>query len=620
MSRFSTVLLSTLNAKGNLFQSTEGVVRLMQEGLKNLENNKGKLDGPAVARKALTDISNVGGNFPKNGVQAGSKTMSSLTQGTRTAAALSSKPMMGKLRPKLSQVTGDNLTLKRVPTKDVKISSDELRTKVQDRISFNTVDMTSGRNLLPSTRKSLPVLKRLNELGSRDVKKENADNLGKGKMRYGIPVKPKVARKVVTQVSNAQSHLWRNRVSDGFKVMASRDEARVDAQALSTKLVKPIVKARGTVSNTQKTSKSMGTSVLKESSSGAIISLKRNEEMVTASLAECSASFVPHERTAEVLLSFDNNINLGKTKSDVIARRKSARRKSYTSLLMARSKLLKEHGEVTKQEFQPSIYDDCNHLEVAEYVDDIYLYYWVMEAQNKSLKNYMEIQTEINPQMRGILINWLIEVHLKFDLMQETLYLMVTLLDQYLSLVSIKKNEMQLVGLTALLMASKYEDFWHPRVLDLISISAESYTRDQMLGMEKSILRKLKFRLNAPTPYVFMLRFLKAAQSDTKLEHLAFYLIELCLVEYEALNFKPSLLCASAIYVARCTLQMTPPWTPLLGKHTHYEESSVRDCAEMILRFHKAARMGMLKVTYDKFMEDDHSRVSAIRPLDRLPH
>lgn len=48
--------------------------------------------------------------------------------------------------------------------------------------------------------------------------------------------------------------------------------------------------------------------------------------------------------------------------------------------------------------------------------------------------------------------------------MQETLYLMVTLLDKYLSLVSIKKNEMQLVGLTSLLLASKYEDFWHPKV------------------------------------------------------------------------------------------------------------------------------------------------------------
>ncbi|XP_021901444.1 putative cyclin-B3-1 [Carica papaya] len=231
----------------------------------------------------------------------------------------------------------------------------------------------------------------------------------------------------------------------------------------------------------------------------------------------------------------------------------------------------------------------------------------------------MSIQTELTPSIRSILINWLIEVHFKFDLMQETLYLTVTLLDRYLSQVQIKKNEMQLVGLTALLLASKYEDFWHPRVKDLISISAESYTRDQMLRMEKLILKKLKFRLNTPTPYVFMLRFLKAAQSNKKqLEHLAFYLVDLCLVEYEALKFKPSLLCASALYLARCTLQMTPAWTPLLEKHARYHVVQMRECAEMILNFQKAARSGRLKVTYDKYMNSDLGKVAAIRPLDSL--
>lgn len=110
-----------------------------------------------------------------------------------------------------------------------------------------------------------------------------------------------------------------------------------------------------------------------------------------------------------------------------------------------------------------------------------------------------------------------LQVHFKFELMPETLYLMVTLFDRYLSHVQIKKSELQLVGLTALFLASKYEDFWHPRVIintldvqgsrkifiwvwlvrlcthvffytliqikDLISISAESYTRSQMLAM-----------------------------------------------------------------------------------------------------------------------------------------
>ncbi|RAL41107.1 hypothetical protein DM860_008805 [Cuscuta australis] len=228
-----------------------------------------------------------------------------------------------------------------------------------------------------------------------------------------------------------------------------------------------------------------------------------------------------------------------------------------------------------EQKYLPKIYDDYNHLDVSEYVDDIYQYYWVMEAQHHPLRRYMEIQTEITLHMRGILINWLIEVHLKFDLMQETLFLMVTVLDQYISQVCIKKNELQLVGLTALLLASKYEDFWHPRIMDLLSVSAESYTREQMLGMEKAVLKKLMFRLDAPTPYVFMPRFLRASRADKKFGNLAFFLVELCLVEDEALNYKPSLICASAIYVARCTLHMTPTWTPMLESHARYEESQL---------------------------------------------
>jgi len=60
-----------------------------------------------------------------------------------------------------------------------------------------------------------------------------------------------------------------------------------------------------------------------------------------------------------------------------------------------------------------------------------------------------------------------LQVHFKFDLMHETLYLTMDLLDRYLSQVPIHKNEMQLIGLTALLLASKYEDYWHPRVRDI---------------------------------------------------------------------------------------------------------------------------------------------------------
>ncbi|CAK9165642.1 unnamed protein product [Ilex paraguariensis] len=606
----------------------------LKVGPKNSERSKGKHGSVKinVGRRVLADVSNVWGNISRNELHDGSKpakykserttilTRPSLGPVTRTISSSSSKPLMGKLRANQSQAIGGQYTLKKVASKDLKICSDDLRIKDPGRTSVNTFGRTSERNPLPPTRKSLSVIKQVNQVVTSDANKEkNAENSEKNKGRRGFSAKPKVGWNAAPRTSNPQSQLWRTRVSDGFIIMASKGEPKVDARALSIKSMKPAVKTMVTISNTRRTSKSKGTSGLNKSTSGAALSSKRKQNMATSSLSQHRAAIFPHEQPAREELTSDKSSNLGTTASDIFPGRKSDRRKSYTSTLMARSKLLKENGELLKQEMLPNIYDDSNHLEVAEYVDDIYQYYWVIEAQNQSLKSYMEIQTDITPQMRGILINWLIEVHLKFDLMQETLFLMVRLLDQYLSLVRVKKSEMQLVGLTALLLASKYEDFWHPRVVDLISISAESYTRDQMLGMEKAILKMLKFRLNAPTPYVFLLRLIKAAESDKKLEHLAFYLIELCLVEYEALKFKPSLLCASAIYVARCTLQRTPPWTPLLGKHARYEESQIRECAEMILKFHKAAETAILKVTHDKYSSQDYSRAAAVRPLDRLP-
>ncbi|KAK1279838.1 putative cyclin-B3-1 [Acorus gramineus] len=337
-------------------------------------------------------------------------------------------------------------------------------------------------------------------------------------------------------------------------------------------------------------------------------SSKKEVEVACQPILDSVACIIPGKSDLEKVPSDDDGSSK-ETVTAIISRPKRMRRRSYTSSLVERSK-----------DKLPAIDDDTNPLEAVEYIEDIYEYYWIMEVQNPSLANYMDIQTDVTPRLRGILINWLIEVHHKFQLMEETLFLMVELNDRFLSMVSIDKDQLQLVGLTALLLASKYEDFWHPKIKDLISISANAYTRDQMLAMEKLILRKLKFRLSSPTPYVFMLRFLKAAQSDNKkLEHLAFYLIELCLVEYEALKFKPSLLCATAIYIARCTIHISPPWTAVLSKHARYEESQLRACGEMILSFHRAAAKGPLKVTYEKYLNPDRCCVSAIRPLSSLP-
>ncbi|KAM3302743.1 putative cyclin-B3-1 isoform X1 [Capsicum chacoense] len=525
----------------------------------------------------------------------------------------------GNLRPDLNGAAGDKQILAQAPFQDMKAPFHGTKTKTQGRKSVTIGIRTTGRNALPPSRRSLPVLEQVNTKGTHNKEKDYSKELEKGKGISGVPVsaKLKAAGDVLPQLSN-HNNIRRNRVSDASARMVPKGHAKAEIGALRRKSVKTVLKTTAGSLNSQTSSKMNSMSDVHKCTSQVAIPCKRLEDVSTSSLSKYATLDIsaeqPHQK--EVASSSSGSLDAPECS---IARRKSDRRKSFTCLLMARSKLLKEQCGAVKLEDLSHIHDNCNHLDVTEYVDDIYLYYWVIEAQNQPIENYMEIQKEITPQMRGILINWLIEVHLKFDLMQETLFLMVTLLDYYLSLARVKKNDLQLVGLTSLLLASKYEDLWHPRIVDLLSISGESYTRDQMLEMEKDILRKLKFRLNAATPYVFMLRLLKVAQADTKFEHLAFYLIELCLVEYEALNYKPSMLCASAIYVARRTMQMAPAWTPLLEMHARYQESQLRHCAAMILRFHKAAPTALLKVTHEKYMCSSNSKVASIRPLESLP-
>ncbi|CAN7021001.1 unnamed protein product [Brassica rapa subsp. trilocularis] len=387
--------------------------------------------------------------------------------------------------------------------------------------------------------RKLPSLKRTS-LTDKNTKKDNVSSLDSKQLGQGPA--SKVSNKVLPQISSARSFTSKTRTSIG-----SIPSDRTNQSKNNVRIARKSIKIQTSVKTSLQNRSPLKKPPVGRSKSQSILS-------VPSPVEAASELSIPEQVETEGLKEDTHGESSSDVKTDsatkvldVTARPKSKRRKSFTSLLVTGSK---KNDETAQQEKLPNIDDESNQLEVAEYVDDIYQFYWTAEALNPALGYYLSTQTKVSPVTRGILINWLIEVHSKFDLMHETLYLTMNLLDRYLSQVPVQKNEMQLIGLTALLLASKYEDYWHPRIKDLISISAETYTREQILGMERIMLKQLKFRLNEATPYVFMLRFLKAAQSNKKLQQLSFYLIELCLVEYEALKFKPSLLCASAIYVA----------------------------------------------------------------------
>lgn len=80
--------------------------------------------------------------------------------------------------------------------------------------------------------------------------------------------------------------------------------------------------------------------------------------------------------------------------------------------------------------------------------------------------------------MRGILHSWLVEVHLKFKLLPETLYIAINLIDRYLERRFVARNEYQLLGTTAMLIACKYEERYPPVIEDFVHITDNTYSRD----------------------------------------------------------------------------------------------------------------------------------------------
>jgi len=220
--------------------------------------------------------------------------------------------------------------------------------------------------------------------------------------------------------------------------------------------------------------------------------------------------------------------------------------------------------------------EECPQM-CTEYVEEIMDYLHVLETQYVVRPDYMDAcQTDIHHRMRAILIDWLVEVHMKFKLLQETLYLTVTIIDRYLELVPVKRSRLQLVGCTAMLLASKYEEIYAPEVRDFIYISDNAYTPEQILEMERHMLLTLQFRFSNPLPLHFLRRDSKAAGADSPTHNTAKFIMELSLVDYSMLRFLPSEIAAGALRISM-EINNFGEWDDTIVHYSKYAEKKIAD-------------------------------------------
>ncbi|EPS69458.1 hypothetical protein M569_05308, partial [Genlisea aurea] len=201
------------------------------------------------------------------------------------------------------------------------------------------------------------------------------------------------------------------------------------------------------------------------------------------------------------------------------------------------------------------------------YAADIYDNLYAKEVDQRPFIDYMEtVQREVNKDMRGILIDWLVEVSEAYKLVPDTLYLTTNLIDRYLSENYMEKQKLELLGLTCMLIASKYEEICAPRVEEFCFVTDNSLTKEEVMKMESQVLNFLKFQVSVPTTKKFLRRFIQAAkvsyeEPSMELEFLPNYLAELTLIDYRFLAFLPSLIAASSVFLAQWTLDPTRhPW------------------------------------------------------------
>lgn len=239
----------------------------------------------------------------------------------------------------------------------------------------------------------------------------------------------------------------------------------------------------------------------------------------------------------------------------------------------------------TDYEWQDLDEEDADDpLMVSEYVGEIFTYLGELEVKTLP-RQYLDNHTHIKPKMRLILVDWLVEMHMRFRLLPETLFLAINVMDRFMLMEVVQIDKLQLLATGSLFIAAKYEEVFSPLVKNYAYFTDGSYTEEEILQAEKYILTVLDFELNYPNPMNFLRRISKADDYDVQLRTLGKYLLEITVIDYRYIGMLPLVCAAAAMYVSRLILQKLPVWTGNLIHYSGYRPSELRQCVELMVQY-----------------------------------
>ena len=186
-----------------------------------------------------------------------------------------------------------------------------------------------------------------------------------------------------------------------------------------------------------------------------------------------------------------------------------------------------------------------------EYINELYSNL-LEEEKNLNIKpkfGYMDFQTDINEKMRAILVDWIIEIHDKFHYKSQTLYQTIWLIDTYLSIKYIERGDFQLLGLGCLYISCKFNEIYCPQLNEFVEATDGAYSKDDLLRIEKDILKITNYNLLPPSQDDFYNIISKSFGFNEKQYYLGKYFMENSLIDYKMIKYSPSVIAVSCSYI-----------------------------------------------------------------------
>jgi hypothetical protein len=219
---------------------------------------------------------------------------------------------------------------------------------------------------------------------------------------------------------------------------------------------------------------------------------------------------------------------------------------------------------------------------VAEYSTEIFQYMSRCEREMMANPNYMDFQSEIHWHMRVTLIDWLLQVHMRYHMLPETLWIAINVIDRFLSVRVVSLAKLQLVGVTAMFIAAKYEEILAPSVSEFVYMTEGGYSKAEILKGERIILSTLDFNISSYcSPYSWVRRISKADDYDIRTRTLSKFLMELALLDHRFLRARPSLVAAVGMFLSKKMLG--GEWDDAFVYYSDFTEEQLVPGANLLL-------------------------------------